>query len=103
MGRKQVVTDDQGRSLVTEKNLARLAGLPVLLLSGSENVVYPPVTTKKTWEMLRARFGDEMVRRRVIEGVGHLDLWISEKAAEKGGAFGVVLEEIRRVTERVEQ
>ncbi|OQN98005.1 hypothetical protein B0A48_16310 [Cryoendolithus antarcticus] len=103
MGRKQVVTDDRGNSLVTKKNVARLAGLPVLLLSGSENVVYPPVTTKKTWEMLMERFGDEMVRRRVIEGVGHLDLWISDKAAEKGGAFGVVLEEIRRVTERSEQ
>ncbi|OQO13754.1 hypothetical protein B0A48_01985 [Cryoendolithus antarcticus] len=103
MGRKQVVTDDRGRSLVTEKNLARLAGLPVLLLSGSENVVYPPVTTKKTWELLRQRCGDEVVRRQVIEGVGHLDLWISDNAAEKGGAFGVVLEEIRRATERAGQ
>nr|OQO29666.1 hypothetical protein B0A51_02571 [Rachicladosporium sp. CCFEE 5018] len=103
MGRKQVVSDDRGQSLVTEKKLARLAGLPVLLLSGSENVVYPPVTTKKTREMLRARFGDEMVRRWVIEGVGHLDLWISDKAAGEGGAFGAVLEEIRRVTDIAEQ
>ncbi|KAF2771554.1 FAD/NAD(P)-binding domain-containing protein [Teratosphaeria nubilosa] len=90
----QEVTDDTGRSLVTPTNLQRLRGLRLFLFSNAESDVYSPQATARTAEVLTKISGSGMVRRKVFENFGHLDCWMSEKAAEKGSVYQTVLEEI---------
>lgn len=76
MGTGSGALDNDFENLVTESNLLRLQGLPILFISGSKNVVYDPECTNTSYDMLRERFGTDVYQRRVIPGYGHLDLWM---------------------------
>ncbi|KAK7452183.1 hypothetical protein VKT23_012286 [Stygiomarasmius scandens] len=83
MGQKERVLDAQGKdTLLNDENLGRFEGLPILLFSGGSNVVYDPETTSMCYDDLRKRFPgqEQLYRRSVIEGYGHLDNWMGKDA-----------------------
>ncbi|KAJ5762401.1 uncharacterized protein N7511_005783 [Penicillium nucicola] len=82
MGTRGICTDNASQSLLTEKNLQRLKGLPILFVSGMENQVFDPQSTLKDYELLRRRFGERLYRRFLAEGYGHLDPIVGKCAAE---------------------
>ncbi|KAI9713479.1 MAG: hypothetical protein M1820_000861 [Bogoriella megaspora] len=96
MGLKGYVTDTDGCELANKESLSRLAGIPIFLFSGAENAVYRPECTLTDFEELRMQFGEEGYSRVQFPGHGHLDCWMSETAAVKGGVFDHVR---RRVDE----
>jgi hypothetical protein len=59
--------------LVTPVNLERLKGLKINSLSGSNNAVWKPQSTKQSYDMLRERFPDGEYERVVVPGYGQLD------------------------------
>lgn len=82
MGRVGRVVDNEGRDgVVTEEGLERLRGVPILFVSGGENVVFDPESTAVAYDVMRRKFGPEMYKRRVIQGYGHLDTWMGKDAA----------------------
>jgi hypothetical protein len=82
MGTQGGCTDNESHSLVTDENLQRLQGLPILFISGTENQVFAPESTLKDYELLRRRFGERHYRRFLAEGYGHLDPIMGKNAAE---------------------
>ncbi|GME65013.1 putative glucose-methanol-choline oxidoreductase protein [Neofusicoccum parvum] len=78
MGREGFAIDNHGNSLVTDKNLSRLEGVPILFISSGQNVVYDPECTNTSYDMLREKFGTELYQRRVVPGYGHLDSWMGK-------------------------
>ncbi|KAJ5150109.1 CAZyme family AA3 [Penicillium atrosanguineum] len=82
MGTKGGCTDNESHCLLTEENLQRLQGLPILFVSGTENQVFNPESTLKDYELLRRRFGERHYRRFLAEGYGHLDPIVGKNAAE---------------------
>ncbi|KAL0580463.1 hypothetical protein V5O48_001533 [Marasmius crinis-equi] len=71
MGQAGRVLDAQGRdTLLNDENLGRFEGLPMLLMSGGQNVVYDPETTSLCCDDLRKRFPgqEELYSRSVVEG-----------------------------------
>lgn len=67
-----ILTDEDRR------HLDRL-DIPTLLISGTENQMFVPESTERTWRMLHDAVG-ENIRREVFEGFGHLDFWLSGEA-----------------------
>ncbi|EHY60577.1 hypothetical protein ABEF92_002714 [Exophiala dermatitidis] len=77
------VTNNILESLVTPENLQRLRGLPILFISGSDNVVYTPENTDKSYTTLTGIFGmSELYQREVFPGYGHLDCWMGAEAVK---------------------
>lgn len=74
--------------------VARLR-MPITLVSGSENLVWIPASTARSHEVLAALHGEQSVRREVIEGYGHQDVFIGARAA--ADAFPVILGHLDRV------
>ncbi|KAJ6588572.1 hypothetical protein B0H19DRAFT_923787 [Mycena capillaripes] len=72
--------DNAGNDLVTDANLARLQGIPILFMSGGDNVVFTPDSTNMSYDDLRERFGTALYRRVVVGGYGHLDTWMCERS-----------------------
>jgi cholesterol oxidase len=68
---------------------------PVTLLSGSENLVWTPESTKRTYELLCERLGGEIVRRVVFDDYGHQDVFIGAEAARD--VFPTILDHLDRV------
>jgi hypothetical protein len=83
MGTHGYVVNNKNESLVTDENLKRLNGLPILFIHGSENVVYTPETTDKSYTTLRTAFGPGDYDREVFQGFGHLDCWMGADSAEE--------------------
>jgi aspartate/methionine/tyrosine aminotransferase len=82
--------------LVTDANLVRFLNVPIYFFSGSENAVYSPESTDLSYTRLR-EFGDErQYEREVFDGFGHLDCWMSEKAA--GVIWPTVKEHMQKVS-----
>jgi hypothetical protein len=81
MGTHGFVTNNSHQSLVNEHNLKRLEKLPILFISGSENVVYTPESTNRSFETMNNAFGQGIYRREVFQGYGHLDCWMGADAA----------------------
>ncbi|KIK66211.1 hypothetical protein GYMLUDRAFT_38025 [Collybiopsis luxurians FD-317 M1] len=101
IGKKMRVLDAQGKdTLLNDENLGRFEGLPILLFSGGSNVVYDPVTTSMCYDDLRKRFPgqEELYRRSVIEGYGHLDNWMGKDAYKD--VYPVVREHLEWCVER---
>src|SRR5262249_8406418 len=91
MGTKGEVLDNDRRSLVTEENMERLRGLPIFFFSGSENAVFSVTATLASYTALRMKFDDpEGLERIEFPGRGHLDCWMGEDAAARGGVFDQV-------------
>jgi pimeloyl-ACP methyl ester carboxylesterase len=91
-------------SLVTDKNMDRLANIPIFFFVGSKNAVLSPAATEKSFENLQHRLGSNaghsssrrpQYRRVVVDGYGHLDCWIGVNAYKD--VFPLVREEIDRV------
>ncbi|OQD87806.1 hypothetical protein PENANT_c005G03118 [Penicillium antarcticum] len=82
MGTRGICMDNDSRSLLTDENLQRLEGLPILFVSGTGNQVFDPQSTLKDYELLRRRFGESFYRRFLAEGYGHLDTIVGKSAAE---------------------
>jgi choline dehydrogenase-like flavoprotein len=82
MGTHGHVVDNGRESLVTPNNLQRLQGLPILFISGSENVVYKPQNTDKSYTVLTTKFGYGNYDRKVFDDYGHLDCWMGAEAAK---------------------
>ncbi|KAI9840114.1 MAG: hypothetical protein M1837_001918 [Sclerophora amabilis] len=80
MGEHSTVTDNGGTSLVTNDNVARLRGVPILLFSGSENAVYGAVSTTLSYSRLRQQLLADDYEREVFAGKGHLDCWMGADA-----------------------
>ncbi|KAF9183327.1 hypothetical protein BGZ51_004087 [Haplosporangium sp. Z 767] len=88
--KKQTLTNEEGKDLVTPENLKRAFGnVPVLLIHGAKNQVFIPESTLKTVEQLRETIlpmtgmtydYKGMFRREVIPGYGHLDCIVGDKA-----------------------
>jgi hypothetical protein len=95
MGLKGEITDDHHDNLVIPENLARFEGVPIYLFSGEENDIYAPEATRRSHEVLQARFGSSAARHDVFPGFGHLDCWVGAKSAM---IFENVAAEIERVT-----
>lgn len=94
-GQRRAVLDNDHHSLVTDENLRRLRKIPILVFGGADNNVYSPISTRETCRVLEQRGG--AVRMKIFEGLGHLDCWMSERAASKGSVYDTVVEEVRRV------
>ncbi|KAI3294229.1 CAZyme family AA3 [Penicillium roqueforti] len=82
MGTRGICMDNDSCPLLTDENLQRLQGLPILFVSGTENQVFSPESTLKDYELLRRRFGERLYRRFLVEGYGHLDPIVGKDAAE---------------------
>ena len=82
MGTHGYVTDNSNKSLVTDDNMQRLASLPILFIHGSDNVVYSPESTDKSFTKLTTTFQQEGYEYEAFEGYGHLDCWMGKDAAQ---------------------
>ena len=82
MGTKGYVTNNEHVSLVTKQNIERLKGVPILFISGADNVVYTPETTERSYTTLTNTFNTTAYEREVFQGYGHLDCWMSPAAAK---------------------
>lgn len=69
-------------NLITSANLQRLRNLPIYFFTGSENGVFLPEATDISYTTLRNTFNEGQYERDVIDGFGHSDCWMGEKAAE---------------------
>ncbi len=58
----------------------RLA-MPILFLAGEKNRLFLPETTKRLYDMLCERFGDDGFERRVFAGYAHMDCFLGQNAA----------------------
>ncbi|KAG9229136.1 hypothetical protein BJ875DRAFT_388006 [Amylocarpus encephaloides] len=81
--------------LTTDFNIAKLAGIPIMLFSGSDNQVLTPYATEKTYQILRDTFGWQGYERHVIQGYGHLDCWMGREAHKD--VYPTVRETVDRV------
>jgi cholesterol oxidase len=79
LGRVGHLVDAEGKEVYLPQ-LSRLA-LPILLLSGAENVCVRPASTETTLRLLREHNGADLYRRYEIPGYGHLDCIIGQHAA----------------------
>jgi hypothetical protein len=73
--------DTSFRDLVTEPgNLERLRGLKIQFVSGGANVVFDPLSTADSYNLMRETFGDEGFERVVVDTYGHLDTWMGKRS-----------------------
>lgn len=70
-----VLTDDD------ERNIERLQ-LPIHFISGSENRMFVPESTRQSYQYLCDRNGPSYYRRSEYEGFGHLDCYFGDGARE---------------------
>lgn len=71
IARRRRVVDSDGRDVY----LPSLEGLnlPVCFIHGEKNRTYLPKSTRKTYQLLKRRFGAEQYTRHVIPNYGHVD------------------------------
>ncbi|CAG4908946.1 alpha/beta fold hydrolase [Paraburkholderia saeva] len=55
--------------------------LPIAFIHGSENRVYLPESTEKTYNLLVDTFGADKFERHIIKGYGHIDCVFGKRAA----------------------
>lgn len=78
---KGVAPDSRAPDIMSaedRRHLDRL-DLPMLLISGSENQMFVPEATERTWRLLHGALGAN-IQREVFEGFGHLDFYLSADA-----------------------
>lgn len=78
---KGIAPDSRAADIMTAADRAHLArlDLPMLLISGSENQMFIPEATQRTWRLLHDALG-ENIQRVVFDGFGHLDCYLSADA-----------------------
>jgi hypothetical protein len=82
MGTHGYATNNSNQSLLNEQNLKRLANIPILFINGTDNVVYTPESTCRSYETMCNAFGQGQYQREVFGGYGHLDCWMGADAAK---------------------
>jgi hypothetical protein len=96
MGQKGYVMNNEFDNLVTDVNIARLKGIPILFFSGTENFVYSPESTTISYSKLTSFFSDGKYDRVQFPGRGHLDCWMGATSDED--VYPVVLAHAEKVT-----
>jgi len=81
-GTSGAVFDNEGLPLISESNLARLEGVPILFIHGGKNAVFSPESTTRSFETLQGRFSRRDYERVVFPEYGHLDCWMGEAASK---------------------
>ena len=79
IARRRQVVDAEGRNAY----LPQLEGLdlPICFIHGARNRTYLPRSTRKTYRLLKRRFGAEQYTRHVIPNYGHVDCVFGKNAA----------------------
>lgn len=97
MGREgQVKTDGpKFENLATQDNIAKLKGIPIMLLSGADNKLFSQESVSRSYSLLCDAFGQDMYKLKIVPGYGHHDCWIGCKAWRD--IYPVVREEVDRV------
>ncbi|HEY0661255.1 MAG TPA: GMC oxidoreductase [Lysobacter sp.] len=54
--------------------------LPIAFIHGAQNRCFSPVSTQRTYDTLRGKFGDHLYSRTVIDGYGHIDCIFGQRA-----------------------
>ncbi|KAL2126285.1 hypothetical protein VTI74DRAFT_1264 [Chaetomium olivicolor] len=76
-----VTTNEPTReNLVTPENIKRLQGIPILFLSGTDNMVYTAENTDISYSILCNAHGKQLYDRKVFPDKGHLDAWMGATA-----------------------
>lgn len=97
MGRDgQVKTDGPlYENLVTRDNIAKLEGIPIMLLAGADNKLFSQESVSRSYSLLCDAFGPDMYKFKIVLGYGHHDCWIGCKAWRD--IYPMVREEVDRV------
>lgn len=82
-------------NLATRDNIAKLKGIPIMLLAGSDNKLFSPESVKKSYSLLSEVFGPKMYKLEIVPGYGHHDCWIGCRAGRD--IYPMVGEEVDRV------
>lgn len=56
--------------------------VPIRFISGNENRMFTPGSTAQTYRMLCEKNGEDLYRRTVYEGFGHLDCFVGDGARD---------------------
>jgi predicted esterase len=59
-GNTKDVYDNEGVSLMSESNLARLKSVPILFIHGTMNAVFDPESTEMSYNILRDAFDGDL-------------------------------------------
>jgi alpha-beta hydrolase superfamily lysophospholipase len=80
---KDVAPNSRSHDMLTDEDRRHLdrLDLPMLLISGTENQMFVPEATERTWRLLHGALGDH-IQRKVFHGFGHLDFYLSGEARE---------------------
>jgi hypothetical protein len=70
------------QDLTTPENMQRMRGMKICFLSGGDNAVWSPQSTKRSYDMFRNTFPEGQFERVVIQEYGHLDCWMGKSAFE---------------------
>jgi hypothetical protein len=81
------------QDITTPDNMHRMRGIKICFLSGGDNAVWSPHSTKKSYDMFRKTFPGGQYERIVIQGYGHLDCWMGKNAF--GDVYPRVLRHLR--------
>lgn len=65
-GTSGAVFDNEGISLISESNLGRLEGIPILFIHGGKNAVFSPESTTRSFETLQDLFSKRDYERVVL-------------------------------------
>jgi len=81
-GRRGYVTTNYplAQKLTTPDNIRRLKNIPIFLFCGADNKVLTPEASLTSYTLLRDAFGSRDYERVVVEGYGHLDVWMGTQA-----------------------
>jgi cholesterol oxidase len=97
MVRRGIVADYHGGNVYLP-HPERLA-IPILFLSGEDNKCYLPESTELTYEYLCQANGDELYKRQVIAGYGHIDCIFGANAIHD--VFPLILDHLEQTKQAV--
>ena len=68
--------------------------LPLTFIAGEDNAIFYPETSARTFQWLCAHNDPDLYRRKVFADYAHMDMFIGKNAAESGGPFEFILEQL---------
>jgi hypothetical protein len=92
---EKVTTNNPNANLVRAENMSRLKEIPILFLSGAENMVFTAENTDTSYTALCNAHGRQWYERELFQGKGHLDAWMGV------GAYQDVYPRVERHVEKV--
>jgi hypothetical protein len=82
-------------NLATPEGIERLKGLPILFVTGADNMAYTAETMDVSYTTLCHAHGRQWYQREVFPNMGHLDVWMGTKSSV------IVYPRVRRHVEEV--